>query len=221
MPIKDQELWNRLWVYRFPDAGPIGAMRRSVRTDISRQHEVEQCLTDYRRFVYLLASGNKGLSPPPAIATIWFGHAKDRRTDYGRFEREVVGCQLPELPTSRFNPNAPDYLLSKEVYRQEFDVDPNPKIWPEKRMYIRARVYHFAAVLTLALAFYFAPFDIKAVTLSGALMILCMVATPILWLTGTAALPWNIGWPPRDDHRFADDQVLDLAEDDDPGHEKA
>jgi hypothetical protein len=215
MPIKDQELWNRIWAYRFPAEGPIGALRRSVRTDSSRQFQVEDSLKEYRRFTYLLATESTDLRPPPIVAAIWFGHSNDRNTDYPRFEREVIGRQLPHPLTGKFVPEAREYLLAKQRYEDAFDVAPNRKIWPDRGMYAKRNRCRVAALLIFVLAIAIGVFDIISAPVTGAIQVFLIMVMVVVWGIGSYAGPWNVGWPPPDHSSSREDTVLNLADGED------
>lgn len=215
MPVQDQALWERIATYEFPDSGPIGALRRSVQFDISMIQRVEMSLMEYRRFIYLVASQDDHLRPSSVIAAIWYGHSKDLRTDYDRFEKEVVGRCLPEPPAGTFDPVSEDYRATKKLYAETFGFPPDVKIWPDKATYMRRRRYRWASLLAFALCLYLTYPGLNMASPEAALFLVAFVSIPILLSIGAYVGPWSIGWPAPDHSAGREDTILNLPEGED------
>lgn len=136
-PLRNPELWQRLETtpITLSDGSDLG-VALTDRFDI-RPRDVAASLTEYRRFLYLVAISDQVLAPSPMVDQIWHLHLRDGAgwSDYanrmfGRELRHIPGRPRPEID--------PAYEQTLALLSREFGVRPAAPFWPKPDDFHRA-----------------------------------------------------------------------------------
>ena len=121
-------------------------------------------LTEYRRFLYLVAVSKEPLAPSPLIDYMWKTHAKCARIapDGGK----ALLARLPSRADGGTEPhNNPAYQRTLDLYQQEFRAPPMPKVWPSVRELRRTRIVSIAFFVVFMLTVTSATLEIGSIWL--------------------------------------------------------
>lgn len=141
MPLSDPALWNRIRDWPLPWRGDWDYGQGAFRGRKCERFEDNLAMagdwTDdsaarvtgaYRRFLYLKALTGETLTPSDCIDRAWHLHL-EFAPDYATFER-AVGRAIPHRRGLTRRESEAAYVRGRALWRQEFDRDPDPDIWP-------------------------------------------------------------------------------------------
>jgi hypothetical protein len=114
------------------DVLPLSA--RLCRENQWKQDYAERCLTEYKRFLYLVIRSNQELTPSDQVDQVWHLHLLYTQSYWTDLCQNTLGCQLHHLPTkgggqelARFRAQ---YQATLDSYREVFGTQPPADIWP-------------------------------------------------------------------------------------------
>lgn len=149
--MRDQPLWDRLAAYDFPmsDGRSLNVQIKAV-TGLS-DAQIALLVQDYRRFLYLVATGGQVLAPSSVIDRVWHQHLMDTKAYFDSFCPQVLGKPLHHIPGRPAPVADAAYLDTLAQYQAEFGEAPLPEIWPLPET-LRARRDADQSALGLAVA---------------------------------------------------------------------
>ncbi len=134
--MRNAELMRRLEAFeigREECALPFAA--RLARENGWRRDYAKRVITEYKRFVYLVAAGDGELTPSDEVDQAWHLHLLYTRSYWKELCGGLLGRELHHLPTrggsaegARF---AAQYRATLEFYAREFGHPPPADIWPD------------------------------------------------------------------------------------------
>ena len=128
--MRDETLWARLQAYAFPMSD-----RRSLSAQIAAETVLDAeraalAVTEYRKFLYLVATSDGILAPSPLIDSIWHLHLMDTKAYFEVFCPQVLGKTLHHIPGRPPARSDRAYLETLAQYQTEFGEVAPHKIWP-------------------------------------------------------------------------------------------
>jgi hypothetical protein len=126
--MRDRALWERIAAAEFLLAtGPLAeAVRKGTSLNARR---AEAAVVEYRRFLYLAATGSPAV-PSPVVDAVWHLHLLDTRAYIEGFCLPFLGRVLHHVPGRPGQAADPGYSRTLARYRDEFGMAPPPRIWP-------------------------------------------------------------------------------------------
>jgi len=187
--VRMHSLMTRLEGYGFPLSNGTSLSRSLIEKDILTEHRADTALQEYRRFLFLAATGKGPTVPSPLIDAMWHLHLADSRAYHDDLCARVVGQTIhhtPGRPEPRLDPAYPATLGR---YAQVFGVPAHPKVWPSPAMIARREavgVFSFIGITALVLGF---AIGVAAFWLTG----LALLGAVLIWTQYWGPWPWRAG----------------------------
>lgn len=135
MGYRDDPLWQGLAAMRIePEGASLTFCKRLARENGWSKRFAAEVIEEYRRFVYLAATGSTPVTPSEEIDQVWHLHLAYTRHYWGVLCGEIIGQPLHHGPTAGGSAEARKYrghyagTLAR--YRKTFGHEPPPAIWP-------------------------------------------------------------------------------------------
>lgn len=178
--LRNPELWQRLQSTPITlsdgtDLGVVLADRYDLRPNM-----VADLLTQYRRFLYLLADDAGPIAPSPAIAQVWQAHRADW-DGWTAYSQQMFGRVLPAVQGNRYPDRNPAYRRTLKRLTDEFGITPEAPIWPTPHNFASRE----ALLALLAIGGVAAAIPVGAVFGLGYGIILFVICLAIVVIRGT------------------------------------
>lgn len=128
--MRDETLWARLQAYGFPMSDGRSLAAQIAAETVLDADRAEQAITQYRRFLYLVATSGRILAPSPLIDRVWHQHLMDTKSYFDVFCPQVLGKTLHHIPGRPPARSDSAYLETLTQYQTEFGETAPQKIWP-------------------------------------------------------------------------------------------
>jgi uncharacterized protein (TIGR04222 family) len=118
------------------DGGPVDFpfAERLARENGWTRRYAERVVREYKRFVYLMVTAGRPMTPSDEVDQAWHLHLSYTRSYWERMCGEVLGRPLHHHPTQGGPAEAAkydrQYADTRELYRQTFNQEPPEDIWP-------------------------------------------------------------------------------------------
>lgn len=128
-------LWNRIDALAIgPQEASLSFSRRLARENGWSMEYADAVIAEYKKFIYLVASGGEELTPSDPVDQAWHLHMTYTRPYWHDLCRDVLEKELHHLPTkgggreqARFRAQ---YERTLRIYEGEFGHPPPVSIWP-------------------------------------------------------------------------------------------
>jgi hypothetical protein len=107
---------------------------RLCRENCWHETYAERCITEYKRFLYLVLRSERELTPSDQVDQVWHLHLLYTQSYWIDLCQQTLGCPLHHLPTkgggrelARFKVQ---YQATLDSYRACFGAEPPADIWP-------------------------------------------------------------------------------------------
>ncbi|MEM8823450.1 MAG: hypothetical protein AAGF30_07565 [Pseudomonadota bacterium] len=126
----DPDLWARLLDYPLPSDSGGRSFVEQLRADqrISEK-TARRGIEEYRRFLYLSATGVGRTVPSRAVDTVWHLHLAHTRDYWEKFVPEVLGGNPIHHAPGTPDGHANDFAATLKRYEMEFGEAPPRGIW--------------------------------------------------------------------------------------------
>ncbi|SFJ90094.1 glycine-rich domain-containing protein [Jannaschia pohangensis] len=133
--MQDPDLWHRIASHQFPDDSDGQSFVDQLRRDqgISRTTALRG-IEEYRRFLYLAATGKGRTVPTRAVDAVWHLHLTHTRDYWEVFVPDVLGGDPVHHTPGKPRGHNADFERTLDRYREEFGEDPPKGIWTRRRM---------------------------------------------------------------------------------------
>ena len=131
----DDALWNRISTYSLPDdsAGLSFLEQLRAQQGISRKTALRG-IEEYRRFVFLSATGDGRSVPSRAVDAVWHLHLTHTRDYWQRFVPDVLqGRELHHTP-GKVPGHKTDFADTVRRYEMTFGEAPPKGIWKQRTL---------------------------------------------------------------------------------------
>ncbi len=133
----DDALWSKLEAFDIDGASAaFGFADRLARENGWSRAFADRVIVEYKRFLYLAATGARLATPSEAVDQAWHLHLAYSRSYWERLCGETLGMTLHHEPTSGGDGAAgfywDAYLDTLERYREAFG-EPDREIWPSPK----------------------------------------------------------------------------------------
>jgi hypothetical protein len=130
--MKDAKLWAKLDAYDFPLTGKGKLLARKVAWETTlNAAKSTVAVAEYRCYLYLAAVSDEPLAPSQVVDAVWQCHVKDTSAYVDGLCMGVIGRMIHNTPGRRAPMLDAAYTHTLALYRQEFGVQPPPKVWPD------------------------------------------------------------------------------------------
>jgi hypothetical protein len=136
----EDKLWDRIEQLSIDPPGvSLSFEKRLARENGWSEHHARLVFGEYKRFVYLVATTGKELTPSDAVDQAWHLHLAYTHSYWRDLCQGILGFELHHNPTRggtseqlRFSRQ---YTETLQLYRNSFDEDAPQTVWPspEKR----------------------------------------------------------------------------------------
>lgn len=131
----DDPVWHALSAMRIePDGASLGFTRRLARENGWSRRHAEAVMEEYRRFLYLAATGTDAVTPSDQVDQAWHLHLAYTRHYWEELCARIIGRPLHHGPTAGGSREGRKYrslyAATLERYRQTFGTEPPSDIWP-------------------------------------------------------------------------------------------
>lgn len=135
MGIIDTSLWHALATMRIePDGASLTFTKRLARENGWSRNHAAAVVEEYRRFLYLAATGSDPVTPSEQVDQAWHLHLAYTRHYWGELCARIIGRPLHHGPTAGGGAEGRKYrnlyAATLERYRATFAEDPPAEIWP-------------------------------------------------------------------------------------------
>ena len=133
--MEDKQLWKKIESFQIDDTDAILSFsKRLARENNWTREYTERVITEYKRFIYLVAISHKEITPSDEVDQAWHLHLAYTKSYWHGLCNGILGVELHHLPTkggSREQQRFKDqYLFTLELYRENFKTSPPEDIWP-------------------------------------------------------------------------------------------
>ena len=128
--MRDETLWARLQSYTFQMSDGRSLAAQIAAETVLDADRAEQAVTEYRKFLYLVATSSRILAPSPLIDRVWHQHLMDTKTYFDAFCPQILGKTLHHFPGRPPARTDSAYLETLAQYQAEFGEVAPHKIWP-------------------------------------------------------------------------------------------
>lgn len=184
--MRDAALWEAIQRAPLEIQSGSGKLRRIIKSSCQLSDQnCDRALSEYRKFLYLLAVTNEKLAPSPIVDFIWKTHAADPQTwpDGSR----LVTVWPPAYVRSKGLLNRdPAYWATLDRYREEFGPPLVAKAWPSPK---NLRRYGWSFLVTGALMVVTIAFGMGGDRSSAAALGLATTFGLLVWLVVIS--PWG------------------------------
>lgn len=131
----DDPVWHALRAMRIePDGATLGFTRRLARENGWSRKHAEAVMEEYRRFLYLAATGTEAVTPSDQIDQAWHLHLAYTRHYWEELCARIIGRPLHHGPTAGGSAEGRKYrslyAATLQRYRDAFGSEPPSDIWP-------------------------------------------------------------------------------------------
>lgn len=132
----DDPLWHALVGMRIePEGASLTFTRRLARENGWSRTYAAAVVLEYRRFLYLAATGDTTVTPSQQVDQAWHLHLAYTRHYWGELCAHIIGRPLHHGPTAGGSAEGRKYrnLYAETLtrYREVFGAEPSPAIWPD------------------------------------------------------------------------------------------
>ncbi|MCY1126941.1 hypothetical protein OU426_08750 [Frigidibacter sp. RF13] len=186
MTLTDPDLWTRL------DADPLTmSSGKTLEAQIAGmgglgRQKAAVAVREYRRFLYLAATGREVVVPSPLVDWIWHKHLEDTRAYAEDFCPRIFGRMIHHNPGRVRAADDPCYDRTRERIGATFGAV-HPRVWPDRAILARGRWVGFWFIAPIAFAILLAKNDLWSIALPVGLASLL----PVLWWQMKG--PWTGG----------------------------
>lgn len=191
MDWRSDPLWNALAAMRIEPAGAsLSFPARLAREQGWTIARAEAVMAEYRRFLYLAATGDAPVTPSKAVDAAWHLHLTYSRHYWDVLCARTLGRPLHHDPTEGGAAQAElhrrQYARTLARYRSVFGIAPPPEIWPDIERRAPRRIGRTAAlaVATLPIA------ACSALAANAGTVIVTILAWLLLLIPFAALLVW-------------------------------
>lgn len=180
-----------LWARVAAQPLPVGEndLTEAIARDTRHSRQTAQRLvTEYRRFLYLVAVNKGILAPSRLVDRAWHLHLADPAA-YQAFCQGLFGRQILHIEGRPAPFNDPAYRATLASYRQEFGHKPGSRMWPVPEDEVR-RARRMAAALVLGAAGIYAWANGHAL-LAGA----SLAGAAVAYVLHVLVTPWPVQMP--------------------------
>ncbi|MEM9797548.1 MAG: hypothetical protein AAF919_13735 [Pseudomonadota bacterium] len=191
MPLTDPFLWARLDGYRLPS----DSQGRSFEEQLRAAHGISattaaRAVTEYKRFLYLCATGHGRSVPTKAVDEVWHLHLSHSEDYWERFVPQILDGKAIHHSPGEPEGHAKDFKATVARYEAEFGETPPKGIWkgPAPSM-IAALLFALPGAAFAGLWLASAPFPVSLFGLFfGAAWIFATLGPTVQATTG-----WHLG----------------------------
>ncbi len=131
----DDPIWRALADMRIePDGAALSFTRRLARENGWSRGHAEAVMNEYRRFLYLAATGTEPVTPSDQIDQAWHLHLAYTRHYWEDLCARIIGRPLHHGPTAGGSAEGRKYrslyAATLQRYRDTFGSEPPSDIWP-------------------------------------------------------------------------------------------
>ncbi|WP_197051839.1 glycine-rich domain-containing protein [Sphingomonas sp. 35-24ZXX] len=135
MGIFDDPVWQALAAMRIePEGASLSFTRRLARENGWSRTHAEAVMEEYRRFLYLAATGTDTVTPSDQIDQAWHLHLAYTRHYWEELCARIIGRPLHHGPTAGGSAEGRKYrslyAATLQRYRDTFGSEPPSDIWP-------------------------------------------------------------------------------------------
>lgn len=128
--MRDRDLWARIAAHPMPD----DASGRAFADQLRDAHKISQvtaarAIEEYRRFLYLSATGEGRSVPSKAVDAVWHLHLTHTRDYWDCFVAQVLGGRPIHHEPGSPSGHSADYARTIARYKAEFGEAPPKGIW--------------------------------------------------------------------------------------------
>lgn len=183
--MQNQTLWTNIAAHPMPadSAGRPFVEQLCEDQKISRK-TAERGILEYKRFLYLCATGGGRCVPTKAVDAVWHLHLTHTRDYWNRFVPQVLDGQAIHHTPGAVPGHAGDFKETLRRYAEEFGETPPKGIWQRKSLGSGLTGMFFALLFTsfwlfLAIAGDAPVWFVAAGGLMGVLVLFTTVATAL------------------------------------------
>lgn len=133
----DQQLWQRLRDFQITDDYSSAFINKLCQQQGWNRDFAEQALLEYKRFIYLAATGNTRVVPSNAVDQVWHLHLVYTQSYWQGMCDQLIGRPIHHHPSETDERskqrNQQDYLKTLANYQQTFGIEPDTKVWPRPK----------------------------------------------------------------------------------------
>lgn len=135
MGVIDESLWAALAAMRIePEGAALTFTRRLARENRWSRAYADRVVAEYKRFLYLAATGTTAATPSEQVDQAWHLHLAYTRHYWGELCAVIIGRPLHHGPTAGGGAEGRKYRSlyahTLQRYRDTFGVEPPSDIWP-------------------------------------------------------------------------------------------
>lgn len=135
MGVIDESLWEALATMRIePEGAPLTFTRRLARENGWSRTYAAKVVEEYKRFLYLAATGTTSVTPSEQIDQAWHLHLAYTHHYWGELCARIIGRPLHHGPTAGGGAEGRRYRSlyagTLQRYRDTFGAEPPSDIWP-------------------------------------------------------------------------------------------
>lgn len=139
----DDPLWRALAGMRIsPEGAALTFTKRLSRENGWSRKHAEAVMEEYKRFLYLAATGSDPVTPSEQVDQAWHLHLSYTRHYWGELCAHIIGRPLHHAPTKggiEGRKYRSLYAATLDRYRSTFAAEPPADIWPPVSLRFSAR----------------------------------------------------------------------------------
>lgn len=128
--MRDETLWARLQACGFPMSDGRSLAAQIAAQTVLNEDRAAQAVTEYRKFLYLVATSSRILAPSPLIDRVWHQHLMDTKAYFEAFCPQILGKTLHHIPGRPPVREDSAYLETLAQYQSEFAATASGTMWP-------------------------------------------------------------------------------------------
>ena len=136
-------LWQKLGDFHIGDSdASFSFVQRLARENYWRIDYAEQVVSEYKRFIYLIATSGRHLTPSEQVDQAWHLHLAYTRSYWQELCGEILGFELHHQPTKGGRDQQGHFKLcyaaTLETYAEVFGEAAPPAFWPDPAQRFRS-----------------------------------------------------------------------------------
>jgi hypothetical protein len=145
---EELELWNNITEFELDDdeSRVMFSDRLAKENGWSKEFAM-RAIDEYKKFMFLVCVTNRSLTPSEEVDQVWHLHLLYTRSYWKEFCGEVLKREIHHGPT-RGGPDEENkftdwYAQALFHYKQKFDNDPPPDLWPQTHIRFRNTAFRW------------------------------------------------------------------------------
>lgn len=132
----EKKLWDKIRMFTPDEPGSALTFSQRLARENRWTHAFAlAAIEEYRRFIFLCTTSEKGATPSDQVDQVWHLHLTYTRSYWNTLCRDILGKEIHHNPTKGGRAEGEKfedmYHYTLNLYRRKFGQEPPPQFWPD------------------------------------------------------------------------------------------